>query len=155
MLLEFAGLWSRGLADVGKLWQLFDVCEMHMLRPDYFGAPVFRTEAGLITPVFSTLELLTEFVAASPELGPESGAGDFDWVRLTGAKLFGLPVRARLLSIDPGSEHGVVVDLAARDDPRPLANGAPPLAIDLEMSRDGRVIGGRRETSDAATETEE
>ncbi|WP_157002696.1 hypothetical protein [Agromyces laixinhei] len=154
MLLEFAGLWSRGLADTRKLWQLFDVCEMHLYRPDYFGAPVFRTGAGLITPVFSTVERLTTFVTTTPELGPASGASGFDLVRLTGAQLFGLPVRARLLAIDPGSDHGLIVDLATRADPPRPANGAPPIAINLELSDDGKVIGGPSELPETPAETE-
>ncbi|QIK62550.1 hypothetical protein G7068_04505 [Leucobacter viscericola] len=140
LLVEFAELWSRGLADEEKLWQLFDVCEMYMYRPDYFGAPVFQNENVLMTPVFSTEDLLGEFVAASPALGVESGAEGFDWVRITGAQLFGLPIRARYLGIDLGLEHGVVLDLAARQDPPPLANNAPPFGINLEIGPDGNTL---------------
>lgn len=137
--MEFATLWGRGLADTSKLWQLFDVSEMYLFRPDYFGAPVFQTRGQLVTPVFSTVEKLTEFVEASAEAGPESGADGFDWVRLTGTKLFGLPVRARWLSIDPGSKHEVLVDLASREDSPPIANGAPPIAINLQINADGKI----------------
>lgn len=154
VLLEFAEFWSRGLADARKLWSLFDLCEMYLHRPDYFGAPVFRSELGLITPVFSTLEQLTVLMASSPELGPGSGASDFDWVRLTGAQLFRLPVRARLLAIDPGSKHGVIVDLATRVDPPGPAHGAPPIAINLEMSDDGKIIGGPSEHAPWPAEVE-
>ena len=141
LLLEFAELWSRGLADERKLWQLFDVCEMYLYRPDYFGAPIFKTAGRLVTPVFSSEELLTRFMMVSP-LGPDSGEDGFDWVRLSGAKLFGLPVRARHLVIDPEQEHFTMIDLASREDPPPLADGAPPFAINLQATPDGKVTGG-------------
>ncbi|WP_427868845.1 hypothetical protein [Leucobacter luti] len=141
LLTELARLWGRGLADERKLWQLFDACEMFMYRPDYFGAPVFDVEGTLVTPVFSRVELLTEFVTASP-LGPEHGADGFDWVRITGAQLFGLPVRARYLAIDPGQEHTALIDLASREDPPPLAGGAAPVAVNLESTQDGIIVAG-------------
>jgi hypothetical protein len=142
LLLEFTELWSRGLADTNKLWQLFDVCEMYMYRPDYFGAPVYRHADTLMTPVFSALDQLTAFVAASPTLGAESGADGFDWVRVSGAQLFGLPVRARYLWIDPGTPQATVVDLASRVSVPPLANGAPPVAVNLEIDADGNTRSG-------------
>lgn len=155
LLIEFAVLWSRGFADEDKLWALFDRCEMYLPRPDYFGAPVFRTPAGLVTPVFSTLDQLTEFATASPELGPGSGAAGVDWVRLTGEKMFGLPVRARLLAIDPGTDHGTVIDLAARPNPPAWANGAPPFAINLELSPNGVIVGAVHTPTGMDAETEE
>ena len=141
LLVEFARLWSRGLADEQKLWRLFDLSEMYMFRPDYFGAPVFNVDGTLLTPVFSRLDLLTEFVTASP-LGPEHGADGFDWVRITGTQLFGLPVRARYLVIDPGQEHTALIDLASREDPPPLAGGAPPVAVNLESPKNRLVVAG-------------
>ncbi|NYJ21050.1 hypothetical protein [Glaciibacter psychrotolerans] len=129
------------MADVDKLWKIFDLCEMYLLQPDYFGAPVYRVNEQLVTPVFSSDALLTRFIEESA-LGPDRDTDGFDWMRLTGAKIFGLPVRARFLVIDPGSPHSATVDLASREDPPPLAGGAPPIAINLQIDEDGRTIGG-------------
>ena len=152
LLAEFATLWSRGLADTGKLWRLFDQSEMFLYRPDYFGAPVFKVSERLVTPVFSTLDRLTAFVNESGELGTNSGADGFDWVCLTGEQFFGLPVRARTLAIDFGFEGAALVDLASRPDPTPLAGGAPPVAINLELGPDGTMLGGYRDDTNTFQE---
>jgi hypothetical protein len=66
----------------------------------------------------------------------------FDWVRVTGAGLFALPVRARLLVVDPSEEPTVVIDLGARV-PHPVPrNGAPTIAINLQRDAEGNVSGG-------------
>ena len=144
LLLEFAELWRRGLADERKLWQLFDVAEMYLQRPDYFGAPVFNTGALLVTPVFSSSERLARFVLESGQVDAASLDDVCDWVRLSGEKFFGLPVRARYLVIDPGSDVSTTVDLRAREGAPSLANGAPPIAIHLELQPDGSVGNGMR-----------
>lgn len=142
LLAEFAELWGRGLADVGALWSLFDRCELYMNRPEYFGAPVFDTGGTLVSPVFSTPERLAQFMTESGQIDLDDDEDGYDWVRLTGVKFFGLPVRARYLSIDPGTDAGVLVDLGSRDSPPPIANGAPPIAINLEFLPDGGIGGG-------------
>jgi hypothetical protein len=139
LLVEFGQLWTRGLVDPGKLWQLFDRCEMYLFRPDYYGAPVFGVSGRFVTPVFSTEVGLAEFMMTSAVLGPDSGADGYDWVRLTGEQFFQLPVRARYLAIDPGSDHEVTVDLAERTDAPALAADGRPLLVNLDLSPDGKV----------------
>ena len=139
LLVEFAELWNRGLADERKLWELFDVSEMYLYKPDYFGAPVFTFDGQLVSPVFSTPQRLAEFLVDSETLHSGNVEGGYDWVLLTGAGLFGLPLRARWLMIDPGARHQASVDLADRADPPALADGAPPFAIDLELGADGMI----------------
>lgn len=140
LLVEFARLWRRGLADEAKLWELFDLSELYLQRPEYFGAPLFKAEGQLVTPVFSTLDRLTEFVRLQPALGPASGALGFDWARMSGRRLLELPVRARLLLIDPGHSHAAEVDLAQRRDPSELAGRSISIAVDLELADDGRLV---------------
>lgn len=142
LLVEFAELWHRGLADDERLWQLFDISEMYLHRPDYFGAPVFNVGGQLVSPVFSTRELLAKFMIDTGQLDAEAIDAGFDWIRLPGRKFFGLPVRARYLFIDPGSEINAVVDLRSRTEPPELANGAPPVAINLEVAADGALVSG-------------
>ena len=139
LLVEFAELWNRGLADERKLWELFDVSEMYLYKPDYFGAPVFTFEGQLVSPVFSTQQRLAEFLVDSETLHSGNVEGGYDWVLLTGAGLFGLPLRARWLMIDPGAGHQASVDLSSRADSPSLADGAPPFAIDLELGADGMI----------------
>ena len=157
LLTEFAVLWNRGLADEAKLWRLFDLCELFLQRPPHFGAPVFRTEDQLVTPAFSSQEALAEFVVSTGQLDLDDPDDGYDWVRVTGAELFELPVRARRLFIDPGSETGVVVDLRSRENPPPLAGGAPPAAINLELLPDGGLASGPLDwdTGPAARDPEE
>ncbi|MGO2141752.1 MAG: hypothetical protein ACTH30_15240 [Leucobacter sp.] len=142
LLAEFVQLWNRGLASVEKLWQLFDICEMYLQRPEYFGAPIFNVGGQLITPVFSSQERLAAFIAETGQIDLDDPRDSYDWVRLSGAKVFGLPVRARYLCIDPGSGQETVVDLRSRENPPSIAHGAPPLAINLELLPDGTVGGG-------------
>ena len=141
LLVEFAELWNRGLADERKLWELFDVSEMYLVKPDYFGAQIFNVEGQYFSPVCSSLELLTEFVRSTP-FGPENGQEGFDWVRMRGTAFLGLPVRARFLVIDPGTEHSVIIDLASRADGPPLAGDLPPVAINVHVDADGVVRAG-------------
>ena len=141
LLVEFAELWNRGLADERKLWELFDVSEMYLYKPDYFGAQIFEARGQLFSPVFSSLELLTEFVHSTP-FGPDGGHDGFSWVRIRGAAFLGLPVRARLLVIDPGQEHAVTVDLASRADAPPLTGELPPVAIHVHVTADGAIKTG-------------
>ena len=141
LLVEFGDLWGRGLTDPQKLWELFDRCEMYMYRPEaYFGAPVFGIDRKLITPVFSSEQRLTEFIAALPDIGAGSGRAGFDWVAVSGAQLFSLPVRARWLAIDPVQPPLALVDLSGRDPQPPLAGGAPPAFINLEVGANGQVF---------------
>ena len=142
LLLEFAALWRRGLADERKLWQLFDVAEMYLQRPDYFGAPVLNTGNDVVSPVFSSQERLGLFLAETGLIDIENPDDGYDWARLTGSKFFGLPVRARHLLIDPGTENETSVDLSLRSDPPPLANNAPTFAVNLELQADGSIVGG-------------
>ena len=142
LLTEFAELWRRGLADVRKLWQLFDACEMYLQRPDYFGAPIFNTGGQLVTPVFSSQKQLAVFMAETEQIDLENAEDSYEWVRLSGEKVFGLPVRARYLYIDPGTAFGTIVDLRSREHPPAIANGAPPIAINLELLPDGSIGGG-------------
>ncbi|PPH25322.1 hypothetical protein [Rathayibacter toxicus] len=142
LLTEFAELWGRGLADEEKLWQLFDLSEMYLHRPGYFGAPVFNTGGQLVTPVFSTPERLAFFMAQTGQIDLQNVDDGYDWVRVTGVTFFGLPIRARYLSIDPGTEGGVLVDLRSRSVPPQIANDAPPIAINLELLPDGTISGG-------------
>lgn len=148
LLVEFGKLWSRGLVDPGRLWQLFDRCEMYLFRPDYYGAPVFGVSGRLVTPVFSTEVSLAQFMMDSASLGPESGADGYDWVRLTGEQFFGLPVRARYLAIDPGTVREVTVDLSERADVAHFATDGRPLLVDLDLAADGRVHIPFREPAD-------
>lgn len=137
-LVEVARMFARGNVERSKLWTLFDTAELYMEKPEYLGAPVLDTGASLVTPVFSSLDRLTAFVSARSDADAEG----FDWVRVTGAGLFALPVRARLLAIDPSEQPTVVIDLGARV-PHPLPrNGAPTLAINLQRDADGNVSGG-------------
>lgn len=62
LLVKFADLWSRELADAGKLWQLFDLSEMYLHRPDHFGAPLFTVTSQLVSPVFSSQDTLARFM---------------------------------------------------------------------------------------------
>ncbi|AAT89954.1 hypothetical protein ATY41_03305 [Leifsonia xyli subsp. xyli] len=148
LLIEFGQLWTRGLADPGKLWQLFDRCEMYLFRPDCYGVPVFGVSGRFVTPVFSTEVGLAEFMMNSAVLGPASGADGYDWVCLTGEQFFQLPVRARYLAIDPGSEREVTVDLAERTDAPAYAADGRPLLVNLDMSPDGKVHIPFGETTD-------
>ena len=138
-LVEFGQLWSRGLVDPGRLWDLFDISEMFMCRPGYFGAPLFGVSGRLVSPVFSTEIGLAEFMMGSAAVGPESGADGYDWVCLTGAQFFQLPVRARYLAIDPGSSHEATVDLSQRADIAVRAGDGWPLLVDLDLAWDGGV----------------
>lgn len=133
---EFAELWSRGLADEAKLWKLFDVCEMYMQRPNYYGAPVFLVSDQYVTPVFTSEARLAEFMVASGIIDPEDSNLAYDWVRVTGAHFFSLPVRARHLVIDPSGTDGVVVDLASRDNPPPIPDGMIHAMVNLEYQPD-------------------
>ena len=58
------------------------------------------------------------------------------------AAFLGLPVRARLLVIDPGQEHAVTVDLASRADAPPLTGELPPVAIHVHVTADGAIKTG-------------
>ena len=139
LLVEFAELWKRGRADERKLWQLFDLSEMYLYKPDYFGAPIFTFEGQLVSPAFSTQQRLAEFLVESETLHPGNVEDGYDWVLLTGVQLFALPLRARWLMIDPGAGHQASVDLSSRADSPSLADGAPPFAIDLELGADGMI----------------
>ncbi|MFF1573796.1 hypothetical protein ACFVWR_13695 [Leifsonia sp. NPDC058292] len=127
------------MTDPDKLWQLFDLSELYLNRPGYFGAPVFTVNRRLVSPVFSCQENLARFMVDTGQVDAADTSDGYDWVRLTGEKLFGLPVRARYAAIDPGTDHGVLVDLSARQSPPPLAHGAPPIAINLELLPDGSI----------------
>lgn len=151
LLTEFAVLWNRGLTDEAKLWHLFDLCELFLQRPRYFGAPVFRVEDQLVTPAFSSQESLAEFVVSTGQLDLNDPDDGYDWVRMSGAELFELPVRARRLFVDPGSETGAVIDLRAREGAPPLAGGAPPAAINLELLPDGTLTSGPLEWSSGSS----
>ncbi|MFF1573229.1 hypothetical protein ACFVWR_10810 [Leifsonia sp. NPDC058292] len=137
--MEFARLWSRGLAGPDKLWQLFDLSELYLQPPGYFGAPVFTVNRRLVTPIFSSQANLARFMVDTGQVDATDASDGYDWVRLTGRKLFGLPVRARYAAIDPSTEHGALVDLRARQSHPPLAHGAPPVAINLELLPDGSI----------------
>ena len=139
LLVGFGRLWSRGLVDPGMLWQVFDRCEMYLFRPDYYGAPVFGVSGRLVSPVFSSEVGLAEFMMTSTVLGPDSGADGYDWVCLTGEQFFQLPVRARYLTIDPGSAEEVTVDLSERVDAPVWDKEGRPLLVNLDLSPDGRV----------------
>lgn len=153
LLVEFAGLWNRGLTEPQRLWQLFDVCEMYLQRPGYFGAPVFNTGKQVVSPVFSTQERLARFVWETGQLDENNSESGYDWACLSGAQVFGLPVRARYLCIDPESEHAALVDLGMRENPPALANGAPPVAINLELHTDGAILGGPASRDQSNTES--
>ncbi|MGN7966103.1 hypothetical protein ACTJKK_08515 [Microbacterium sp. 22179] len=137
-LVEVAEMFARGNVDGSKLWTLFDTAEMYFEKPDYLGAPILDSGANLVTPVFSSLDRLTAFVQERSGADVEA----FDWVRVTGAGLFALPIRARLLAIDPSAEPTVIIDLAARLPHPSPRNGAPTLAINLERDGQGVISGG-------------
>jgi hypothetical protein len=144
-LVEVAEMFARGNVDASTLWMLFDTAEMYMEKPNYLGAPILDTGASLMTPAFSSLDLLTAFVRERSDVDVDG----FDWVRVTGAGLFALPIRARLLAVNPSEEATVVIDLAARV-PHPLPrNSAPTLAVNLERDAEGKISGGVPGTSNA------
>ena len=141
LLVEFAELWNRGLAEPDKLWHLFDLCEMYMFKPaEYYGAPVFGINEQLVTPVFSTEQNLTSFMAGLPDPGVLRESEGFDWVLLTGTEFFRLPVRARWLAIDPSGSSDALIDLAAREPQPALAGNTPAMFTNLEMNANGDVI---------------
>ncbi len=133
-------MFARGNVEGHTLWALFDTAEMYLQKPGYLGAPILDTGRILVTPVFSTLELLMRFSFARRSEHDTA----LEWVRLTGAGIFALPTRARFLAIDPGSQSTVIIDLGSRV-PRPLsANRTPPFGIDLQRNADGTISSGAR-----------
>lgn len=137
-LAQFGKLWVRGLADVGRIWSVFDASELYIERREYFGAPLAPYRGVLVSPMFSAVRGLEEFCL---QHGKHPGANGpvGEWVRLRGSDFMTLPIRARYLAIDPGTPDEALVDLADRPGTTVLARTATPVLVDLELDPDGQI----------------